>query len=136
MQRSDYHRAWLRLWRGWIKPLVLVIVVISTFRSAVADWNDVPTQSMEPSIVVGDRVFVNKLAYNLRVPFTKWRVARWSEPQTGDVVVFFHPKTGKRMVKRIIGTPGDRVQMRRNALLINDQPVSYGATTLSAANQA
>ena len=84
MQRSDYHRAWHSLWRGWIKPLVVVIVVISTFRSAVADWNDVPTQSMEPNILVGDRIFVNKLAYDLRVPFTTWRIGRWSDPQPGD----------------------------------------------------
>lgn len=136
MQRSDYRRTWHRLWRGWIKPLVVVIVVISTFRSAVADWNDVPTQSMEPSILVGDRIFVNKLAYDLKIPFTTWRIARWSDPQPGDVVVFFHPRTDKRMVKRIIGTPGDRVQMRRNALRINDQSVSYEAANLSAANQA
>lgn len=136
MQRSDYRRTWHRLWRGWVKPLVVVIVVISTFRSAVADWNDVPTQSMEPSILVGDRIVVNKLAYDLKIPFTTWRIARWSDPQPGDVVVFFHPRTDKRMVKRIIGTPGDRVQMRRNALRINDQSVSYEAANLSAANQA
>ncbi len=136
MQRSDYHRVWLRLWRGWVKPILVVLVVVGSFRSAVADWNDVPTQSMEPNILVGDRIVVNKLAYDLKVPFTTWRIARWSDPQPGDVVVFFHPHTGKRMVKRIIGAPGDRVQMRNNGILINGQGASYQAVVFSAAHQA
>ncbi len=91
MPQGEGDTVWRRFWQGWVKPLVIVIAVVSTFRSAVADWNDVPTQSMEPSILVGDRIFVNKLAYDLKVPFTTWPVARWSQPQVGDVVVFFHP---------------------------------------------
>lgn len=127
---------WRRFWQAWVKPLIIVIAIVSTFRSAIADWNDVPTQSMEPSILVGDRIFVNKLAYDLKVPFTTWPVARWSQPQVGDIVVFFHPQTGKRMVKRVLGTPGDRVQMLDNALVINGERVTYQPASLSVEDQA
>ena len=55
-------------------PFALMFVVLASFRSSVADWNTVPTGSMNPTIVEGDRIFVNKLAYGLRVPFTQWYV--------------------------------------------------------------
>ena len=92
-------------------------------RSSLADWNDVPTGSMKPTILEGDRVFVNKLAYDLKVPFTTWHIAEWSNPQRGDIVVFFSPKDGQRLVKRVIGLPGDHIQMRDGLLHINDKPV-------------
>jgi signal peptidase I len=103
----------------------MVIIVVMTFRSAVADWNDVPSQSMEPTILVGDRIFVNKLAYDLKVPFTTWHLAEWADPQRGDIVVFFAPPQGRRMVKRIAGLPGDQVELRNNQLFINGLPLSY-----------
>src|SRR6185503_7574342 len=114
-----------RFWKGWIKPLATAVIVVVTFRSAVADWNDVPSQSMEPTILVGDRIFVNKLAYDLKVPFTTWHLAEWSNPERGDVVIFFAPPAGKRMVKRVVGIPGDIVELRNNQLLITGSPVSY-----------
>lgn len=114
-----------RIWREWILPSAIIIGVIFTFRSAVADWNDVPTQSMEPTILVGDRIFVNKLAYDLKIPFTSLRLARWSDPRPGDIVVFFSPKDGKRMVKRVAAVPGDVVEMKNNKLFINGVPVAY-----------
>ncbi|MCA9291294.1 MAG: signal peptidase I [Phycisphaerales bacterium] len=111
------------LWRGWIKPIGLVVLVLTCARSTVADWNDVPSQSMEPTILVGDRIFVNRLAYGLKVPFTTWHLATWSEPRRGEIIVFYAPKNGKRMVKRVVGVPGDRVSMRNNHLIINGEPV-------------
>ncbi|MDX1382585.1 MAG: signal peptidase I [Thermoanaerobaculia bacterium] len=113
------------LWREWVRPFILILVVMGTFRSAVADWNHVPTGSMKPTILVGDRIFVNKLAYDLRVPFTRLRLATWSEPARGDLVVFFSPADGKRLVKRVVGLPGDRVAMEENRLTVNGEPVTY-----------
>jgi len=80
---------------------------------------------MKPTIVEGDRILVDKLAYDLRVPFTLARIARWNEPQHGDVVVLFAPDTGVRLVKRIVGVPGDRVALRDGSLIINGQPLAY-----------
>jgi|SRR5688572_17834137 len=110
-------------WREWVRPMLVMGFVLGSFRSAVADWNDVPTGSMKPTILEGDRVFVNKLAYDLKVPFTSWRLARWSEPQRGQIVVFFSPHDEKRLVKRVIGLPGDRIEMRNRLLYVNTVPV-------------
>jgi signal peptidase I len=91
----------------------------------VADWNDVPTGSMKPTILEGDRIVVNKLAYDLKVPFTRVRLARWDEPQRGDIVVLYSPEDGKRLVKRVIGVPGDRIAMVRDRLIVNGTAVEY-----------
>jgi signal peptidase I len=120
---SEKRRAKLvEFWRKQIRPLAIIIMVVFAFRSSVADWNDVPTQSMEPTLLVGDRIFVNRLAYDLKIPFTTWHIAEWSAPARGDIVVFFNPDDGKRMVKRIIGVPGDRIAMIGNRLFINGAP--------------
>ena len=68
------------LWREWIKPLGLVAIIVFPLKSAVADWNWVPSGSMKPTILEGDLVFVNKLAYDLKVPFTLQRLAEWDNP--------------------------------------------------------
>lgn len=112
-------------WRHWVRPIVVVVVATSAFRSAIADWNVVPTGSMKPSIVAGDRILVNKLAYGLRVPFTDWQLLQWSQPQRGEVVVFFAPDGGPRMVKRVIGVPGDTIQLYGNRLIINGTSTQY-----------
>src|SRR3982750_3834292 len=89
-----------RFLREQIRPLVIMVLILFAVRSSVADWNDVPTGSMKPSILEGDRIFVNKLAYDLKVPFTTLHIAQWSNPKPGDVVVFYSPDQGKgtRMV--------------------------------------
>ncbi len=105
------------LWREWIKPLLIIGFVMFSFRSAVADWNDVPTGSMKPTILEGDRIFINKLAYDLKFPFTRWRLANWKDPEWGDVVVLLSPEDGKRLVKRVVGLPGDTIEFRNDMYL-------------------
>lgn len=110
------------LWREWVRPLALPFLFITAAKSALADINYVPSGSMKPSILAGDVVFINKLAYDLRVPFTFARVARWAEPERGDIVVCFAPDDGTRLVKRVVGLPGDVVELRNRRLLINGIP--------------
>src|SRR5207248_4580252 len=112
-------------WVKEIRPLLVLALVLFAIRSSLADWNDVPTGSMKPTIVEGDRVYVNKLAYDLKVPFTTWHIAEWSNPKRGDIVVFFSPHDGQRLVKRVIGLPGDTLELRNNILVVNGQPVEY-----------
>lgn len=119
---SNRVRHW---WRTEIRPLLILAVVLFAIRSSLADWNDVPTGSMKPTILEGDRVYVNKLAYDLKVPFTTWHLAEWGEPQRGDIVVFYSPHDGKRLVKRVIGVPGDTLELRNNVLVLNGQIVRY-----------
>ena len=94
-----------------------------------------PSGSMKPTILEGDRVYVNKLAYDLKVPFTTWHIAEWGNPQRGDIVVFFSPHDGKRLVKRVIGLPGDTIEMRDDQLILNGKPVDYGPLDANVSNQ-
>jgi len=105
--------------------MVMVVAVLTPLRSAVADWNDVPSGSMMPTILVGDRIFINKLAYDLKVPFTTWHIAKWGDPQRGDIIVFPSPADGIRLVKRVVAVPGDRLELRNDHLFINSQPAAY-----------
>jgi len=112
-------------WRKEIRPLLILTLIVFSIRSSLADWNDVPTGSMKPTILEGDRVFINKLAYDLKVPFTTWHIAEWSNPKRGDIVVFFSPYDGKRLIKRVIGLPGDSIELRNDRLIINGKSVEY-----------
>ena len=129
-------------WRKEIRPILIIALVVFSIRSSLADWNDVPSGSMKPTILEGDRVFVNKLAYDLKVPFTTWHLLEWSNPQRGDIVVFYSPHDGKRLVKRVVGVPGDTIELRHDTLLLNGKPVEYGPIPtnvlrdVSAADQA
>jgi len=108
-----------------IKVFLVMILVISSLRSALADWNDVPTGSMKPTIQEGDRVVVNKLAYDLKVPFTMIELAKWSDPKRGDIVVLFSPRDGVRLVKRVVAVPGDKIAMRDEQLFVNGQAARW-----------
>lgn len=109
----------------WILPALLAVVVILPLRSAIADWNDVPSGSMWPTILEGDRIFVDKLAYGLRLPFTTVWLSEGDAPDRGDIITFASPKDGSRLVKRIVGIPGDALSMSRNRLSVNGAPVDY-----------
>lgn len=122
-------------WRKEIRPIVILAVVLFSVRSSLADWNDVPSGSMNPTIIEGDRIFVNKLAYDLKVPFTTWHLAQWSNPQRGDIVVFYSPYDGMRLVKRVVGLPGDTVELRNDQLFINGKAVNYGPLSAKVSAQ-
>ena len=124
MKESKGRERWKKLWRD-NKSLLLLIIILTAVRSAIADWNDVPTGSMNPTIVQGDRVFVNKLAYDLKVPYTTWHLAQWSNPKRGDIVVFFSPADEQRLVKRVIGLPGDTIELANDRLLVNGHLSEY-----------
>jgi signal peptidase I len=114
-----------RYWRKEIRPLLVLAIAVFAIRSSLADWNDVPTGSMKPTILEGDRVYVNKLAYDLKLPFTTWHLAEWANPEAGDIVVFYSPYDSKRLVKRVVGMPGDTVEGRGRRLLLNGNPIEY-----------
>jgi len=134
----------LAFWRGWVKPILIVLLVLSTIRSSLADWNDVPSGSMLPTIEIGDRIVVNKLAYGAHFPFSGPKFAipftrvafsnplrhipswRYGSPQRGDIITFWSPQpdktpagvVGTRLVKRVVATAGDQIQWTRDGRLI------------------
>src|SRR6218665_2082845 len=104
------------------KGFLIFLLCFGVLRTAVADWNPVPSASMRPTILEGDVVLVNRLAYDLKIPFTDISLARLGDPQRGDIVTFSSPKDGERLIKRLVGLPGDIVELRDNRLFINQQP--------------
>jgi signal peptidase I len=119
--RDAAHRFWIE----WMRPLAVTALVLGSFRSAVADWNDVPSGSMRPTVLEGERVFINRAAYDLKVPFTTWRLAQWADPSRGDIVVLYSPHDGVRLLKRVVGVPGDRIEMKDNRLIVNGATATY-----------
>jgi signal peptidase I len=114
-------RSFLRSNRGFLAFLF----AFGLIRTAVADYNPVPSSSMHPNILEGDVVLVNRLAYNLKVPLTDIVLVRLGDPQRGDIVTFSSPRDGKRLIKRVVGLPGDVVAMKKKELLINGHAVAY-----------
>lgn len=110
------------LW-DFVRPLIVLALVIFSFRSTVFDWYEIPSGSMLPTLQIGDRVFVKKFAYNIHVPFTKVKLLDIKEPSRGDIVVFTHPPSGLDYVKRVVGLPGDLIEIRQNVLYINKEAV-------------
>ena len=114
-----------RIWKEWRVTIFFIVFVIIPVKSSLADWNWVPTGSMNPTILEGDLIYVNKIAYDLRFPLTLYRLAKWSEPERGDIVICFSPEDGTRLIKRVIAVPGDTVEMKNNTLFLNSQAVGY-----------
>jgi signal peptidase I len=106
-----------------LRQLSLIALLLFTGRSVLADWYQVPTGSMKPTILEGDRVFVLKCAYQFRLPFTAIRLFRTGAPSRGDVVVLRNPDGGAiPLVKRVVGLPGDVIRLQNERLFVNGVP--------------
>lgn len=112
---------WLRENRGF----VIFLLCFGFFRTAIADWNPIPSGSMRPTLLEGDVVLVNRLAYDFKLPLTDIAIAHLAEPRRGDIVTFSSPKDGTRLIKRVVATPGDRIELRDDVLLINGEVAMY-----------
>ncbi len=101
---------------AWI---ALIVVGVLAARSSFADHYYVPSGSMEHTLYAGDRVFVDKSAYGLRIPFTLTRLTSGDAVARGDVIIFDSPRDGKRLIKRIVGTGGDTIAIVDGYLIVN-----------------
>src|SRR5436853_4396406 len=98
---------------SWIRnnrTFLICILLFGLFRTAVADWNPIPSGSMRPTLLEGDVVWVNRLAYDLKLPLTEVSIATLGEPRRGDIVTFSSPQDGTRLIKRLVALPGDTVE--------------------------
>ncbi len=102
-----------------VVTLAAVVLVALAARSSLADHYVVPSGSMEYTLLPGDRVFVDKMAYGLRVPFSDWNLTGGERPARGEIVIFDSPEDGTRLIKRIVAVGGDRVTLRRGRLSID-----------------
>ena len=112
--------------KRWLREVLLSAVMLTgvfAFRSSVAEPYVVPTGSMEPTILPGDYLLVSKAEYGFKVPFTSVYVRGFQEPRRGDVIVFQYPvDTSISFVKRLIGLPGDLVEVLDGEIRVNGQP--------------
>ncbi|GAB2570930.1 signal peptidase I [Dyella jejuensis] len=113
------------------KGFITFMLCMIMFRSALADWNVVPTGSMQPTIRIGDRIIVDKAAYDIRVPLTHLSLIHLADPQRGDIVVLDSQAAHERLVKRVIGLPGDEVALRGNVLYVNGVAARYSPTAIT-----
>ena len=111
-------------YKEWIEPFLIAAIVALFIRQFVVEAFKIPSGSMIPTLTIGDHLLVNKFVYGPRIPFTDMRIFRWKEPKRGDIIVFKYPENeDKNFIKRIVGLPGDKVEIRNGVLLINDRPV-------------
>src|SRR5262245_51883086 len=112
----------------WLKKntsLALAILAALSIRWALIEAYVIPSGSMLPTLLIHDHIFVNKIIYGLRFPFTKNWFAEFSHPQRGDVIVFKYPEDESTFfIKRVVGVPGDKVFVDGTDVYINDLPVN------------
>ncbi len=93
----------------------VLILLVFAFKSSILDANNIPSGSMIPTLKIGDYLFVNKMRYSLRFPFTDYEIVRIDDPSRGDIVTFEPPPPedpSRHYVKRVVGMPGDRIRIR------------------------
>jgi signal peptidase I len=122
--------------KGWrrvaeeLRGVAFIVLGILAARSSFADHYFVPSGSMEYTLIAGDRVVVDKMAYGLRVPFTDVKMTAGTAVSRGEVVIFDSPRDGVRLIKRIVAVGGDSVAVQNGHLFVNGQPMA--ATSDSA----
>jgi len=111
-------------YKEWIEPFLIAAVVALFIRQFAVEAFKIPSGSMIPTLLIGDHLLVNKFIYGPRIPFTDTRFFTWEQPKRGDIIVFKYPENeSKDFIKRVIGLPGDKIEIKDGVLFINDQPV-------------
>jgi len=123
---DTYH---LKTYNRWY--LYVVVVVLSGFvapssalRAIVVTPAKIPSSSMSPTLLIGDRILVDKLTYGIRNPIGQGYLTRYAKPKRGDIVVFVYPvDRSKKFIKRVIAVGGDKVEIRDKNVFINDNQI-------------
>ncbi|MBL7545492.1 MAG: signal peptidase I [Bdellovibrionaceae bacterium] len=116
---------WTQAWVTFLSPLILILCL----RWAIVEPFVIPSESMVPNLLVHDHILVKKFSFGLKVPFVDQWLVRWGAPQPGDIVVFkYPPNPSVYYVKRLVGLPGDKIEVRSGRILRNGQMFSYTPT--------
>lgn len=111
-------------YKEWIEPFLIAALIALFIRQFIVEAFKIPSGSMIPTLTIGDHLLVNKFIYGPRIPFTDSRIFTWEKPKRGDIIVFKYPEDEKKnFIKRVIGVPGDKIQIIKGTLYINDTPV-------------
>ena len=108
--------------KGYLEPIITAILIALFIRAFVVQAFKIPSSSMEPTLLVGDHILVNKFIYGIRIPYMDIKLFQFKKPQRGDVIVFIFPlDPSKDFIKRVIGTEGEKVQIVDSKIYINDR---------------
>ena len=109
--------------RDWAESIIVAFFLAMVIRAFVVQAFKIPTGSMRMTLIEGDLILVNKFIYGAKVPFTNFRLTALRAPKRGDVVVFIYPEDRKKnFIKRLVGLPGETVEIKGGSIYINDQP--------------
>ncbi len=113
-----------KLVKDYLEPIVIAVLIALFVRAFIVQAFKIPSSSMEPTLLVGDYILVNKFIYGLRIPLLDAKVFQFKKPQRGDMIVFIFPKDpSKDFIKRVIGTEGEKVEIIHNKIYINDRMI-------------
>ncbi len=111
-----------RFIKEYLEPIVIAVFIALFIRAFIVQAFKIPSSSMEPTLLVGDHLLVNKFIYGLRIPYTDIKLFQYKKPARGDIIVFIFPKDrSKDFIKRVIGTEGERVAIVHNKIYINEK---------------
>ena len=106
--------------REYAESIVIAIILALVIRTFVVQAFKIPSGSMEDTLAIGDHILVNKFIYGTKIPFTDKRIMTIRDPRRGDVIVFEYPEDpSKDFIKRVIGTPGDEIEVRNKKVYVN-----------------
>ena len=115
---------WKYWWEEWIKPILIAAVLAMFIRTFIVQPFKIPSGSMYPTLMSGDRIFVSKFIYGAKIPFTDIRMPAVRGPRTGDLVVFLSPVEKKKyLVKRFIAGGGQEVEIKGGAVFIDAKKI-------------
>jgi signal peptidase I len=113
-----------RIIKEYIEPIVIAVLIALFIRAFIVQAFKIPSSSMEPTLLVGDHLLVNKFIYGVRIPYTNIKFFQYNKPKRGDIIVFIFPKDrSKDFIKRVIGTEGEKVAIIHNKIYINDKMI-------------
>ncbi len=127
----DKHLAFARksTAREYAESIGVALAVALLLRAFVVEAFQIPSGSMIPTLEIGDHIFVSKFAYGIGVPFTNKKLVEFGEPKRGDIIVFrYPPDPSTDFIKRVVGLPGDSVELRHNQVFINGRPMARERT--------
>ena len=111
-----------RFIKEYLEPIVIAVLIALFIRAFIVQAFKIPSSSMEPTLLVGDHLLVNKFIYGIRIPYADIKFFQYKKPERGDIIVFIFPKDRKKdFIKRVIGTEGERVAIVHNKIYINDK---------------
>jgi len=123
-QDQRLHSARKSTAREYAESIGVALAVALLLRAFVVEAFQIPSGSMIPTLEIGDHIFVSKFSYGIGIPFTNKKLVEFGEPKRGDVIVFrYPPDPSTDFIKRVVGLPGDAVELRHNQVFINGQPM-------------